>query len=184
MQARTHVPCLCCGENCMPSELCSVFRQLWHFSGPSDERSRSARRHHLFVGMLSGFAVSGYFIPAPKCPLLEVKGTSHSLAKKSASVMASLFAIFSMHFGHANSSLSGVSRSAAGEMIVPIPRPHCLHVMLSGNDINHALRATYSALEWIWGNRSSMSGWVCTLGKIFVHVSPARNGSRNYALWV
>src|SRR5262249_54056013 len=100
------------------------------------------------------------------------------------SVMASLFAIFSMHFGHANSSLSGVSRSAAGEMIVPIPRPHCLHVVLSGNDINHALRATYSALELIWGNRSSMSGWVCTLGKIFVHVSPARNGSRNYALWV
>jgi len=94
------------------------------------------------------------------------------------------FAIFSMHSRHANSSLSGVSRSAAGEMIVPIPRPHCLHVMLSGNDINHAPRATYSALERIWGNRSSMSGWVCTLGKIFVHVSPARNGSRNYALWV
>src|SRR5262249_42434083 len=38
-------------------------------------------------------------------------------------------------------------------------------VMLSGNDINHAPRATYSALEWTWGNRSSMSGWVCTLGK-------------------
>ena len=41
--------------------------------------------------------------------------------------MASLFAIFSMHSGHANSSLSGVSRSAAGEMNVPIARPHCLH---------------------------------------------------------
>src|SRR5262249_13758805 len=43
------------------------------------------------------------------------------------SVMASLFAIFSMHSGHANSSLSGVSWSAAGEMNVPIARPHCLH---------------------------------------------------------
>src|SRR5262245_41523609 len=97
------------GENCMPSELCSVFRQLWHISGPSDERSRSARRHHLFVGMLSGFAVSGYFIPAPKCPLLEVKGTSHGLAKKSATNPGS-YSVGSLMLSNRESAESAKSR--------------------------------------------------------------------------
>jgi hypothetical protein len=39
------------------------------------------------------------------------------------SVMALLFAVFSMQSGQANSSLSGVRPSAAGETIVPITRP-------------------------------------------------------------
>jgi hypothetical protein len=51
-------------------------------------------------------------------------------------VMALLLAVFSTQSGQANSSLSGASRSMAGEMIVPISRPHFLHFMLSGKDIN------------------------------------------------
>lgn len=53
------------------------------------------------------------------------------------SVIALLFAVFSMQSGQATSSLIGVRFSAAGEMIVPISRPHILHVMLSGKDIEH-----------------------------------------------
>ena len=51
-------------------------------------------------------------------------------------VMALLLSVFSTQSGQANSSLSGASRSTAGEMIVPISRPHFLHFMLSGKDIN------------------------------------------------
>src|SRR5262249_49845322 len=47
MQARSRVPCLCCGGSCMPSERCSVFLQLWHICGPSSKGSRSARQDSL-----------------------------------------------------------------------------------------------------------------------------------------
>src|SRR5215475_4100839 len=46
-----------------------------------------------------------------------------------------LFATFSTHSGHANSSISGAMRSAAGEMIIPKCRSQLLQVMLRGLDI-------------------------------------------------
>src|SRR5262245_26115256 len=46
------------------------------------------------------------------------------------------FATFSMHSGHATSSISGAMLSAAGEIIIPICRSQLLQVMLSGSDID------------------------------------------------
>src|SRR5262245_50870385 len=39
-QARTRATYLCCGENCMPSEHCSVLLQVWHICGLSNKGGR------------------------------------------------------------------------------------------------------------------------------------------------
>jgi hypothetical protein len=63
------------------------------------------------------------------------------------SVIALLFATFSIQSRQANSSLSGINCSMAGEMVFPISRPHFLHFTSSGNDIKHLLRSVIHSMN-------------------------------------
>src|SRR5262245_4796014 len=73
MQARSRVPCLCCGASCMPSERCSVFLQLWHICGPSSKGSRSARQDRQVCCLL--WHKADMLLETPRCPLSGVKPT-------------------------------------------------------------------------------------------------------------